>query len=294
MFLDPWIVITERPVPSPTSNIAHPTIAGLAILGSALALGIGAYLFDRWWLSRQIISEASSAWREYCHRRLHSVFHWKPEALISGFITVGIGWSIAQQYGLACAFLLFSGVWGIGCWITSDRLRNKRRNLVRLLRRRNYSGDPIKDSRKYYAEEFGISAVIIFLTIIAIGWVVVYKMQVQFENVEAHFIGQAAVTPNDNAYRSLFSLTNGSASDVVRESQRTYQTSVMVGHLERIALPTSRFEMTSGPVLLRKNGGAETNLFVPQISTQPLACADLTVEVVYSLPSWTFWGWKIT
>lgn len=291
MFLQGWIIVKEAPPPPPTNNVAHPTVAGFAILIATVMFGICVHLVDQL-LSRQL-SKASSEWRERLYKRWHSVFHWYPQACIPTLAGVGLGMVQVQQYVLACAFLLFSGIWGVGCWLTSDRLRKKRRYLSSL-RGRKRSGNSIEDSRKYYAKEFVISAVIAVLTVSAIGLVMVYKLQVQFDDVAAHLGGQATVTPNDSAYRSVFSLRNGSASDVLRETQHTHLKTMMVGHLEKIQLPHSSFDMTNGPALLEKNGGTETNLFVPPLSGQPLACADLTIEISYSLPSWTFWRWKTT
>jgi len=276
--------------PSPPDTTRWSIVPSILVLVISVLSGIAVHILDRL-LSRPYPSSHSEG-RLRWFKTSNSFFHWHPSAGIPLLVGGGMTLAVAQQYGMACACLVVAGVWGLGCWLTSERLQRKRRELGRFLA--GHSAEALPATRRYHAEQYGVSVLVTFATVAAVIWVLHAKMRLESEDVTEHMIAEVDLVPADNPYRSLLSLTNNSNSDVLRESIRIYPKTMSVGHLEWILLPHQPFIVADKPLLLEKHGGHEGSTFLPQISTQPLACADVTVAVDYSLPSWTFRSWKNT
>jgi hypothetical protein len=114
MFLQEWIIVSEAPPSPPTNNVAHPTIAGFAILITTVMFGICVHIVDQL-LSRQL-SEASSEWRERYYEQWHPVFHWYPQACISALAGMGLGMVQVQRTCLC----VFAFLWNMGCRLLAN------------------------------------------------------------------------------------------------------------------------------------------------------------------------------
>jgi hypothetical protein len=244
------------------------------------------------------IFEAARSW-------LRPMFHWVYSGVaIPTFWTAGITLTLADKFGLAYFFFAICGVWSLVYWLTSNYLVKRRARLKNRAIRRDEALLVI-EARKYWMTEWGVSVVIMALTLGHIYWSSIIKRDIELDDVFQHLtVNHYIDSGDDDPTNTVFTVTNGGSYEISPNRAIACETRLAIGNDGTSAVigspPIANTENgASGDILwdgrnhksksstLRPGGDAESGQCLKWIHFKGKTdCIDTTVTFFYALTNW--------